>query len=287
MTTAKSISGRVVAITGGARGIGRATAAAAVANGARVAIGDLDLELAESTANELGHGTVAIALDVTDRESFAAFLDQTEAQIGPLDVLINNAGIMPVGHLVDESDETARRIMDINVHGVIFGSKLALQRMQPRNRGHIVNIASQAGKTPLGGLASYCASKYAVVGFTESLADELRNTDINVTCVMPAIVRTELSQGFPEPRLLKPIQPEQVAALIVAALERPRLKVHAPRSGGLLLAAMNAMPVRLRPYVEKALGSEHGVMRIDPASRSGYETRAAREVAGVHGERES
>src|SRR5438270_10629525 len=138
----RSLAGETVAITGGGRGIGRATAAALIAHGARVAIGDIDADLARSTAAELGSGTIGVALDVTDRESFRAFLDEVEDRLGPLDVLINNAGIMPIGPFVEESDATAQRMVDINVHGVIIGSKLALERFLPRRRGHIVQLAS-------------------------------------------------------------------------------------------------------------------------------------------------
>src|SRR5947209_1246819 len=124
----RSLAGQVVAITGAARGIGRATAAALIAQGARVGIGDIDAALAERTAAELGGGTAGLALDVTDRDSFATFLDEVEARLGPLDVLINNAGIMPIGRFVEETDQTAQRMVDINLHGVIFGCKLALER---------------------------------------------------------------------------------------------------------------------------------------------------------------
>ena len=165
----KSVAGKVVAITGGARGIGKSTATALVRRGARVAIGDLDLELAEKTATELGGNVVAFALDVTDRDSFAAFLDEAEKELGAVDVLINNAGIMPVGPFGEENDETARPIVDINLHGVIFGTKLALERMVPRGSGHIVNVASQAGKAGLPGGATYCATKHAVVGLSEAV----------------------------------------------------------------------------------------------------------------------
>ena len=94
----------------------------------------------------LGAGTIGLPLDVTDRASFDAFLQEVEARLGPLDVLINNAGIMPVGTFLEETDATALRMVDINVHGVIHGSKLALERFVPRNRGHLVNIASMLGK---------------------------------------------------------------------------------------------------------------------------------------------
>ncbi len=107
--TPRSLVGKIVAITGGARGIGRATAAALIAQGAKVAIGDIDDKLAAQTADELGHGTLGASLDVTDRRSFESFLDQVERELGPLDVLINNAGIMPIGPFIEEEDDTARR----------------------------------------------------------------------------------------------------------------------------------------------------------------------------------
>ncbi|MDQ6836501.1 MAG: SDR family NAD(P)-dependent oxidoreductase, partial [Actinomycetota bacterium] len=135
----RSLAGKVVAITGGARGIGRATAAALIHQGARVAIGDIESDLAAQTAQELGSGTLGLALDVTDRASFTEFLDAVEEGLGPLDVLINNAGIMPIGPFVDETDRTAQRMIDINLTGVIYGSKLAVERFLPRGRGHLVN----------------------------------------------------------------------------------------------------------------------------------------------------
>src|SRR5580692_615810 len=101
------VAGKIVAITGAARGIGRATAEALARRGARVAIGDLDRALAERTASDIGSGTIALELDVTQRGSFAAFLDAVEARLGPVDVLVNNAGIMPVGPFVEEDDATA------------------------------------------------------------------------------------------------------------------------------------------------------------------------------------
>ena len=154
----RSVGGKVVAITGGARGIGKATAAALVREGAKVAIGDLDKPLAEEAAAELGGETIGLELDVTRRDSFANFLDQVSERLGPLDVLINNAGIMPIGPFTGEDDATARRMIDINLHGVIYGMKLVLPGMRERGRGHVVNLASQAGKAGLPGGATYCAA---------------------------------------------------------------------------------------------------------------------------------
>src|SRR5437763_4370509 len=208
----RSLVGAVVAITGGGRGIGRATAAALIAQGAKVAIGDLDAALAARTAKELGHDTVGLALDVTNQVSFETFLDQVEAQRGPLDVLINNAGIMPIGPFTEESDETARALVDINLHGVIFGSKLALRRFLPRGSGHLVNIASAAGKAGFPGGATYCATKHAVGGLREAIRAEIRDYNIDTSLVMPIVVHTELGSGLPETRGFKAVEPEDVAA---------------------------------------------------------------------------
>src|SRR3954447_7755875 len=226
----RNLAGRVVAISGAARGIGKSTAAALVREGARVAIGDIDAELARNTAQELGGEVRAYDLDVTNRPSFASFLDQVESDLGPLDVLVNNAGIMPVGAFLDESDESAIRQLDINVHGVIFGMKEALPRMLPRQSGHIVNLASAAGKGGIPHLATYCATKHAVVGISEALHSEYRDAGIEFTCVMPALVNTELTAGVRAGRAVKKAEPEEVARAIVDALREPRFDVFVPRS---------------------------------------------------------
>ncbi len=269
----RSLGGKVVAITGGARGIGRATAAALIARGARIAIGDIDVRLAEQTAQELGSGTIGLRLDVTARDSFAGFLDQVEDRLGPLDVLINNAGIMPLSPFVDESDAAAARQIDINLHGVIFGSKLALERFLPRNRGHLVNIASSAGKAGFPGGATYCATKHAVVGLTEAIRAELRDTDIDTSVVMPVVVKTELGSGLPETRGFKAIEPEDVAGAIVDALQTGRHDVYVPKSIGALFRMQNLMPRRTIEAIGRVLKGDQVLAHPDHAARAEYEAR--------------
>ncbi|MFL5870702.1 MAG: SDR family oxidoreductase [Solirubrobacterales bacterium] len=271
----RSLHGRVVAITGGARGIGKATAQALVRKGARVAIGDLDRELAEQTASELGADTLALELDVTDRDSFEGFLDQVEERLGSLDVLINNAGIMPVGPLVSESDRTARIMVDVNVHGVLYGMKLALPRMERRGSGHIVNIASQAGKAGLPGLATYCGTKHFVVGASEAVRAELRDTDIEVSCVMPAVVNTELGSGLKDTRGVKKLEPEEVADAIVNALEFPKFDVWVPRSSAGINKVITLLPRGGREWVGRLLNADKVAWEADPVERAAYEDRAA------------
>ena len=272
----RPVEGKVVAITGGARGIGRATAATLLRAGCKVAIGDLDPDLTERTASELGGDCLSLGLDVTDRASFERFLDEAEERLGPLDVLVNNAGIMPLGELHEESDETAIRIMDINVHGVITGTKLALRRLRPRRTGHIVNIASYVGKVSPAGGATYVASKHAVVGLTESAMRENRDHGIEFSIVMPGVVNTELGSGLPRTRGVQVAEPEDVAAAILEALRFPRLEVYVPKSIGPLHKATYVLPLKAQEAVARAFDSE-GVLRdADRRQRAAYEDRAAR-----------
>jgi NAD(P)-dependent dehydrogenase (short-subunit alcohol dehydrogenase family) len=271
--TLRSLNGQVVAITGGARGIGRATAAALIAQGARVAIGDVDVPLVKRTADELGSGTIGLALDVTDRESFTAFLDETERQLGPLDVLVNNAGIMPLGPFVDETDATARRLVDINVHGVILGSKLAIERFTPRGRGHIVQLASITGKGGFPGGATYCATKHAVVGLTEALRAELRGTGIELHQVLPIGVNTELYSGVSQARGFKTPEPEDVANTIVELLQTGKFELFEPRAVGVLTRLQAVMPRSLSEAIVRWTKGDRVLLAADPAARAAYEAR--------------
>lgn len=275
----RSLAGRTVAITGGARGIGRATAAALLAQGARVAIGDIDSQLAEQTATELGSGTVGLALDVTDRDSFARFMDQAEQRLGPLDVLINNAGIMPIGPFAQETDATADRMIDINLRGLIYGSKLALDRFLPRRSGHIVQIASAAGKMGFAGGATYCATKHAVVGLSEALRAEYRDAGVDFSVVMPVVVHTELGSGLPETRGFKAVEPEDVASAIVEALQTGRFEVYVPKSVGGMVRFGALMPRRFMELMGRALKGDQVLAQPDHAARAAYERRMEQTVA--------
>jgi NAD(P)-dependent dehydrogenase (short-subunit alcohol dehydrogenase family) len=271
----RSLRGKVVAITGGARGIGRATASALLREGARVAIGDIDPALARRTAGELGSGCVALELDVTKPDSFARFLDALERELGPLDILINNAGIMPLGPFHEESDRTAARQLDINVHGVITGTKLAVARMRPRRSGHVVNLASYVGRAPFKGGATYVATKHAVVGLSYAVWLENRDLGIDVSVVMPGVVDTELASGLASTRAVKVVEPEEVADAIVETLRRPRIDVYVPRSLGVLWRIGAVLPARAGILMSKLFRSEGVLSEADRSARAAYEARAA------------
>jgi NADP-dependent 3-hydroxy acid dehydrogenase YdfG len=277
----RSLRGKVVAITGGARGIGKATAKALAREGAKVAIGDLDAALAVQAASEIGDEAVGLPLDVTRRDSFASFLEQVAERLGPLDVLINNAGIMPIGPFVEEDDATARRMVDINCHGVIYGTKLAIPRMVERGSGHIVNMASQAGKAGIPGGATYSATKHAVVGLSEAVRAELRDTGVEVSVVMPAVVNTELGSGLYETRGIKKLEPEEVAEAIVDALKFPKFDVWVPRSSAAISWVLNLLPRRGREVIGRLLNAHKVLAHADAAERAAYEERAAHSEPGL------
>ncbi len=267
------LPGRVVAITGAARGIGRATAAALAARGARVALGDLDLDAAQAAAASIGAGAVGLGLDVRERASFTAFLHSAEEALGTVDVLVNNAGVMRVGPFLDEPDEWTRRQLEINLLGVILGMKLALPPMVRRGAGHVVNVASLAAHLGVRHEAVYAATKWGVAGLTESVRQELRGTGVDLTLVRPGLVRTDLAAGTTGARGVTVVEPDAVAAQIVAAIERPRFDVFAPRAYGALVKVAGALPRATRERVLRALGAERHTRRTTREDRAPYEDR--------------
>jgi short-subunit dehydrogenase len=268
----RPITGRVVAITGGARGIGLATARELARRGARVAVGDLDGDAAAAVGAELGgYGG---PLDVTRRARFAAFLAAAQERLGgPLDVLVNNAGVMHVGPFLEEDDGWTQRQLAINAGGVILGMKLVLPGMIERGSGHVVNVASAAAKIGVPREAVYSASKHAVAGVSEAVRAELRGTGVELSVVMPGLVRTDLAAGTTRGSLV--LSPEQVAAAIAGTLERPRFDVYVPRAYAGIALAGALLPRSLRERLLRAAGAERNTARTTGGDRAGYEDRIA------------
>ena len=271
----QDLTGRVVAITGGGRGIGAATARALSAAGCRVAVGDRDVENAREVAASLRQPALGLPLDVTARDSVETFLDEVEGGLGALDVIINNAGIMPLASQLEESDAAMEAQIAVNVRGVMHGTRSALRRMAPRGRGHVVNVASSAGKVGLAGGATYCATKHAVVGYSASVREEVRTVGIEVSCVMPSLVSTELGSGMTPPRGIPLPSAEDVAAEILSALRSPRFGVYVPRQLAPLVGMTSALPHprqgRRRPRVrhrqDHDAGGPRGPSRLRGAGR--------------------
>lgn len=272
----RSLANRVVVITGGARGIGASTARLLTSRGARVAIGDLDADAVAQTAWELG--VLGLSVDVTDAGGFAAFLDEVTAALGPIDVLINNAGIMPLHRVDEESDDLTRRIVELNQLAVIRGTREIVRRWKAEGRGgHVINVSSAAGRIPIAGASTYVATKHAVSGFSNSLHIEFRadRLPIDVTAVHPAMVRTELAAGFAANKgVAKPVTPEQVAEGILSALQRPRPDVYVPRSLGVAVRTGGLIPRRVGEWLNRVLGGERAALdAMESPERRSYNDR--------------
>ena len=270
----QAAAGRVIAVTGGARGIGLAIATLLHHHGAKVAIGDVD----ESEAAEAGRRAkldFTGHLDVTDEQSFESFLDAVEDRLGPLDVLVNNAGIISVGQAVDEPDAVTRRVLAVNGYGVILGTKLAAMRMRPRGGGHIINIASVSGIMPVPGIATYSATKHAVLGFTDAIRLENRRSGLHFSVVLPALTNTEMIDGVGRARGFENIEPGDVAQAVLDLLRRPRARVVVPKSFGIVASAgRRLLPQRAYEAIERGLGAERVFQDdVENAKRTGYTKR--------------
>jgi NAD(P)-dependent dehydrogenase (short-subunit alcohol dehydrogenase family) len=264
-----------VAITGGARGIGRATAEACLRAGLSVVIGDVDGARCAAVAAELGDRAVGLPLDVRDADSFEAFLAEAEQRIGPLDALINNAGIAPVGMFIDEDPADTQRVLDINIAGVLTGTRLALRRFVPQGHGHIVNLASSAGQIATAGGATYAASKHAVVGFTRAIRAETRASGVRTTIVMPGLIRTDMIAGFEKPRGTRIVGPEAVAAAIVDAIRTGREEVFVPRELGPIARLIAGTPPGVADRIKKAITADSVMSHANMTARAAYTQRVS------------
>ncbi|MFY9265888.1 MAG: SDR family oxidoreductase [Solirubrobacterales bacterium] len=270
-----ALAGKVVALTGGARGIGLETIKHLVAGGAKVGAGDMDLTLLRSELAKVGGETAGFLLDVTDRESFAGFIAAVEKELGPIDVLINNAGIMALHPFAEEPDEVSERQLQVNLLGPMHGMKIAIPAMITRGRGHIINVASSAGRFGVPGAAMYSASKFGVYGLTEAAANEYANTPLKFSAICPVVVQTELTLGVTErTRGVPVLRPSDVAAAIVKTIEKPRLEVFVPRSTRLSYVLATVLPPRVRRLIEKFVRADRVLVDIDREARDAYHARA-------------
>jgi short-subunit dehydrogenase len=180
---------------------------------------------------------------------------------------------MPAGRFVDEDDALTDSIVGVNLKGVMYGTKLALPGMLRRGNGHIVNIASYLGRVPAAGLASYCATKHAVIGFSESLRDELAGTGVTVTAVLPSAVRTELASGIQLGGVLPAVDPEDIAAAVIKSCRTRPAVMAVPRWMRVYEPVAAVVPPRLLAAVRGRLTRDRVLRTIDTAARSNYEAR--------------
>jgi len=192
----KRLEGKSALITGAARGIGAAFAAAYVREGATVALGDIDVARAKETASAIGPSAYAVKIDVTDQASIDAAVATVEAEAGGLDILVNNAALFDLAPIVDISRASYDRLFAVNVGGVLFTLQAAAKSMiRNKRKGKIINMASQAGRRGEGLVAVYCASKATVISLTQSAGLDLIKHGINVNAIAPGVVDGEHWEG--------------------------------------------------------------------------------------------
>lgn len=218
---------KVVLVTGASSGIGEATARLLGARGYRLVIGARRTDRLAKIAREIGDNAIPRALDVTKRQDVQAFVDFARERFGRIDVIVNNAGLMPLSRLealeVDEWD----RMIDVNVKGVLYGIAAALPGMKAQGGGHVINVSSVGGHRVSPTAAVYCATKYAVIAISDGLRQE--STDIRVTVISPGVTESELASTITDPEaasLMKTyravsIPGEAVARAILFAIEQP------------------------------------------------------------------
>lgn len=230
----KDLRDKVAVVTGGAGGLGRAVGLRLAKAGARVALWDLDSEALDSAAEELlaeGLEARTYALDVSDREAVAEAAGRVRKDLGEVDLLDNNVGIIRAGDFLEACQEDAARVLDVNVKSYLWCTRAFLPGMVERDRGHLVMTASAAGLAGVPGMAVYAASKHAVVGFSESLRLELRNagaSGVGMTIVCPGFIDTGMFAGATPPRGMPWLKAGPLADKILAAVRGNRLYVREP-----------------------------------------------------------
>ncbi|MBC7942216.1 MAG: SDR family oxidoreductase [Chitinophagaceae bacterium] len=229
----QNLNGLVVAISGASSGIGQATAQHLAGLGARVVIGARRVDRLETLAAELrarGGLVTARALDVCDRGSFEAFVADTESVYGRIDVLVNNAGVMPLSAFSALRVDDWNRTLDVNVRGVLHGIAAALPRMKQQRAGHFINVASIGAHRSYPGCGVYCASKFAVWAISDALRQEELDGDIRVTTISPGTTASELADHIADAAAADAmksfravtIEPEAVARAIAFAIAQPQ-----------------------------------------------------------------
>lgn len=263
---AVSLKNQVVCITGAARGIGKETARLLAEMGAEVWIGDIDLKEAELTAKELGKNVHAQHLDVTNPDSFQAFVDAPKR---PIRMLVNNAGIMNNGKFHEIPLDAHLREIGIDLSGVIIGMRLVLPNMLKHNQGHIVNVASMAGKFTLPGVATYNATKFGVVALSRSVRSEIIDSDVSITTILPSAVNTDLLSGI-STKWVPTYSPRDIAKEIVDSLTHQQPEVMIPRWASATGLAEQLLPEFLFDGLKRLIGGDRLMKQGDLKLRENY-----------------
>ena len=272
------LDGATVIVTGGARGIGRATAELFHERGATVHLGDIDADLAETAAREIGVRAHAAHLDVTSARSWQTFVEGVIAESGSIEILVNNAGVMPLGAFDAEDDAVSKLTLNVNVVGPMNGMKTVIPHMITAGKGHIVNVASMAGKMAFPGMVVYNASKFGAVGLTAGARAEYSRSGVSISAILPSAVRTELSSGVKLGAVLPTVDPEDIAKAVVGTLRSRRAETTIPR----YLAGLNRIspliPELVWDLARRAANDRRGLDEVDEVGRKAYADRVSKQA---------
>ena len=266
----QQLKNKVVCVTGGARGIGKATAKLLASYGAEVWIGDIDLTEAQHAVKEIGATTHAQQLDVTDPISFQNFLNAPQK---PIDMLVNNAGVMHTGAFHEISLDAHLREISIDLSGVTIGMRLVLPSMLERNEGHIVNVASMAGKLTLSGVATYNATKFGVVALSRAVRNEIHHSKVSISTVLPSAVQTDLLSGI-STKWVPTLKPEDIAKTIVDSYFNKRPEIAVPRWANTLGIVEQLLPEKVFNALKRSIGGQRLLSDVDQEARSKYSKRS-------------
>ena len=247
MSSSPAATGSRIFITGAANGIGAAHARLCLDAGHRVVAADVDTEGLERLHAEVPSIDTAV-LDVRELAAWTRVADQVETEGGPIDVLVNNAGVCLPGACAEVSAEDDRLTVEVNLFGVMNGVRTFLPRFLRRDRGHFINVASMAAFAPVPELASYCATKHAVRAYTHSCALDHRHSPVEFTVVYPSAVQTPMLDGMRKKRAgvvvftEKAMSPSRVATAVVGAIKEPKNEVLVTNPGGKLIRFLGLFP---------------------------------------------
>jgi len=240
----KDLRGKITLITGAARGMGKLHALNFAREGSTVVAVDVDGNELEKTASELkdsGFNIFSYLLDVSDREACFALADRVQSEVGPIDVLINNAGVVECYQVLEHTEYSIRRMTDVNYLGQVWMMQAVVPGMVSRGAGHVVNMCSVTGKASAARGAFYSATKHALIAATDAIRQELRGSGVRFTIVNPGYVNTGMFEGARVPIITRWQDPKKVADVVLEAVKKDRAEVCIPRLNVRLVALSRAL----------------------------------------------
>jgi len=240
----QDLTGRVVLITGAARGMGRLHARNFAREGAVVVLTDVDETALRETTDEIvssGSQAHSYKLDVSNREECLKLAQDLKEEVGPVDVLINNAGITECYAVLDLSEKAVRRMVEVNYMGYVWMMQAFVPDMVQRGSGHVVNICSVAGKVGTAKMGGYCATKFADIGITDAIRMELMGSGVGFTIVNPGYVSTGMFEGAKVPIITNWQDPQKIADAVIDAVKKNKAEICVPRANVRLVAFVRGL----------------------------------------------